>query len=430
MNGNQTQTGAAIARAEALPVTSPFFSEETGIQAGKRLRTLITLDNARFNEAMWLVMKRQAQIRQDTCAGAALITGQGAILGGWNVERVVPCDSLAKLCVAFAFFQLHADVAFLGAATDLRMASSVSDKVDALQKAIAEAFTRANDPALQQIGRTPAQMPRLSRLFDLPSFVSVNQAQRSQQTLGFSESPSRQQQNAPDNWTSTTRLETMLHVSNNQATTSLMADLGVPFITAWLKRSGLAHVSGESPALWLTTPYGAFPRRSAPDPQAITVAVDPVTVTGGPSKGQRSGQAASVLALTVALLRLQQGKIVNAWASETIRGRMASGAMLADGLKKANRVVPNSERNKVGIDSTYRRYSEAVLLTTQAAPASASAAPGAPIIWSGVVLDVWVPSSPRREASARENEQHATATRIFSELGTEFETELARLGRG
>jgi hypothetical protein len=405
-----------------LPSESPFFRDETGVDAGKRLRALFKRDDREYNESLALVCKRAESIRAHMCAGAALLRPGGLpTLGGWNLERVVPCDSLAKLYVLYAFYQLHADVAFLGGTIDVNTYPNSAAKVDAFSSAVAAAFVRAKDPALQQIGKTPSVMPRLTRLFDLARFVDQPPSKRSQETLAFDTLPGSGQPNAgEDNWTTADRLTGMIKDSNNAAATSLIADIGLPYITAWLRRTGLAYLAENGNGLWLAAPYAKkWPNRNSPNPAPISTLPRPTRATGGASKGAEIVQAGSVLGQATALLLLQREQLVNQWASAKIVATMAKGAMLADRIKKEGRTV--FECNKVGIDTMYARYAEAVLLTTQPKPSRPDAGTPGELTWCSVVLDF------NTKLTGSEDARHNVATSVFADLGFEFEVEVAKL---
>jgi hypothetical protein len=404
-----------------LPTDSPFFRDETGVEAGKRLRALFKRDDREYNESLLLVRNRKPKIRADLCAGAALLApGKPPTLGGWNLERVVPCDSLPKLYVMYAFYQLHADVAFLGATIDVSAAPNAAAKVDAFRSAVAAAFVRAKDPALQQIGKTPSIMPRLTHLFILTGFVDQPPSKRSQDTLAFDTLPGSGQANAAeDNWTAHDRLQDMIHISNNAASTSLIADIGLPYITAWLQRSGLAYLAEKENGLWLAAPYGKWPNRKSPDPPPVSTLPAKTRATGGVNKGENIVQAGSVLGHATALLLLQREQLVNRWASAKMVETMPRGAMLADRINKEGQSV--SEGNKVGIDTRYARYSEAVLLTTQPKSLRPDAGTPGELTWCTVVLDFNTP------LIGNDNTRHNVAISEFADLGFEFEVEVAKL---
>ena len=95
------------------------------------------------------------------------------------------------------------------------------------------------------------------------------------------------------------------------------------------------------------------------------------------------------------------------------------GAMLADRIKKEGRTV--FEGNKVGINTTYARYSEAVLLTTQPKALRPDAGTPGELTWCTVVLDFNTP------LNGTDDTRHRVATSVFADLGFEFEVEVAKL---
>jgi hypothetical protein len=435
VNGDTRDAGSFDAGyANGVPaIDSPFFRDEDGSQAAKRLRGLFNRDDQAFANALTLVRKRDERTRTGLCVGAALLAPGGTpTLGGWNLERVVPIDSLAKVAVLYAFYQLHADVAALGAAIDVAAAPDTTTKVQRFQDLIAAGFAAAKDPALQRIGKAPTQMPRLSRLFDLRPFVELDPAHRRQETLPLNtRSEPHQEQSLPDDvkdktwqpdvWTAATRLETMMKGSNNESATSLIADIGLPYIAALLARSGLAQLAeGGVGGLWLAAPYAsAWPPRAAGDPSPITDAPSPVKATGGPDKGANVVQAGSLLGLATLLLLLQRRQLVNRWASERMLDTMMGPtAMLTDQIKEH----VTYQKSKVGISTGYFRFSEAALITSS--PPSPAPRPGRPgeVTWCAVVLDLRVAIK-----GPDDNPRHLQATRVFGKLGAELETEVARL---
>jgi hypothetical protein len=440
VNGGAPDAGSFDAGyANGVPaIDSPFFRDEDGSQAAKRLRGLFNRDDQAFANALTLVRKRDEKVRTDLCVGAALLAPGGTpTLGGWNLERVVPIDSLAKVAVLYAYYQLHADVAALGAAIDVAAAPDTTLKVQRFQDLIAAGFAAAKDPALQRIGKAPTQMPRLSRLFDLRPFVELDPAHRRQETLPLNtRSELHQEQSLPDDvkdktwqpdvWTAATRLETMMKVSNNESATSLVADIGLPYIAALLERSGFAQLAenGAKGGLWLAAPYAsAWPSRAAGDPPPITDAPSPVKATGGPSKTAKDVvQAGSVLGLTTLLLLLQRRELVNRWASEQMLDTMMGSTAMLTSTKEIKKHV-TFEKSKVGISNGYFRFAEAALITST--PPSPAPRPGRPgeVTWCAVVLDL--PVGMKGSAADR----HAEATRVFGKLGAELEIEVAGLAR-
>ncbi len=427
MNGAAPDAGSVDAGyANGVPaIDSPFFRDEDGSQAAKRLRGLFNRDDRAFGDALTLVQKRNEKVRAGLCVGAALLAPGGTpTLGGWNLERVVPIDSLAKVAVLYAYYQLHADVAALGAAIDVAAAPDTTAKVQRFQDLIAAGFAAAKDPALQRIGKAPTWMPRLSRLFDLRPFVELDPLRRSQDTLApNTRSEPGQQQSGPDEWTAETRLREMMHLSNNESATSLIADIGLPYIAALLERSGFAQLAenGAKGGLWLAAPYASeWPSRAPPEPPPITDVPDPVKATGGPDKGAKVVQAGSVLGLATLLLLLHRRQLVNRWASEQMLDTMMGPTAMLTSTKEIKKHV-TFEKSKVGISMGYVRFGEAALITSS--PPSLAPRPGRPgeVTWCAVVLDLRVP------LNGSDNDRHNEATRVFGKLGAELETEVGRL---
>lgn len=417
---------AMAARRPPLPPMSPLFRKVNAADATSALRRLFKTDDVAFARAL-VPVRRKKPIRYEICLSAALFqAGAEPILGGWNTERVVSIHSLAKLAVLYAYYQLHADVAYIGQGIDLSDISETASKIKALTDAVAEAFEGADDPAVKALGQ-PGVTPRLSRLFDLRPFVTLGRDERNQDTLPLN-TRSGQPQSNPDEWDTETRLHNMMHVSDNRATTSLMADIGIPYICALMERSGLAGLAEKKGGLWLAGPYGPWPSRVPPEPQAITATGIGVRATGGPSKGTVIVQAGSALGIATFMLLLYRGELVNEWASRRMRSTTVACACLDYRFRDR---VPKGFA-KVGIDGACRIFSEAALMPTLAK--GAPSAMDAPVDWCAAVLDLRIGDRRRRIIAGLQREaaddRHEDANTELGDIGFDLLDQVSSLRAG
>lgn len=406
--GDRGGDGRGDALRLLLPTRSPLFTTVTPRDAGERLRGLFVEDPL-FTAALRRI-ERAVPRRSKMCFGAALpAPGGRAILGGWNLDECAPVDSVAKLAILYAVFQLRSDVAVIGSTPGLADTGSSDERVRALEQAVANAFRQAPYAATRELA-APAKLPRLARLFDVKAFVELPSRDRKPDALELA-SGERVMRGADDRPTRA-RLGAALEASENADATSLIADVGLPYIGALLETSGLAYVSPQDRGLWLAWPYGEWPKRAQGSSPPITALGKTRNLTlRARAARSDSGQAGTVRAISAMLLLLHRGELVSAEASREMLELMARGGRLASAL-------PDDRANchsKVGIDNAWLRYSDAALMETASAPEPTEGAPTSserpsrrPLAWSAVGLGLVMDKPDENEA-----------TRFLGKLGLE-----------
>jgi hypothetical protein len=342
-----------------LPTKSPFYRDESPQQAAARLSAIYDaskLTDASKQQTSELAkgLKELADkpVRKTMCIGAALLEPAAQpIFAGVNAENVASVGSIAKLSLLYAACQLRADVGVIatsdGVADSGDLAARIADLVDAVQKA----FGQSKDPQLRAIGSSPANMPRLARIFDLETFLAAPSKERVAQVLDFTSGMHKVANPGPDDLTFDTRLTNAIRSSDNTSAMSCICDVGLPYIQALLGRTGLATLHGGKPGLWLAWHYGTpseLRRRPLPGLRAeyysaITsgatadkwIATEPPT--GDPKKpigrSEPSGHVATARGLAILLTQLYRDELFGERSSESMMSYLARGKWLAGGFK-------------------------------------------------------------------------------------------------
>jgi hypothetical protein len=246
---------SAEAKTPELPAASPFYQAETATAAATRLRKILDAGKppeSFSKEVLGLRTKPETRAERAQMRYGLVVVGganQRPKLVGWGLDDMICIASMAKLAILYAAFQLRADVEHI-----LRegMTDPSPELARTATEIVARAFRNARDPALQAIGRAPATMPVLERIFDLDGFLASG---------GGTLRPLVFKKHGPgtgrvDDEPFYMRLTKVAQESANNAATSCIADIGLPYIKALLTRSGLADVSGQKKGLWLATTFG------------------------------------------------------------------------------------------------------------------------------------------------------------------------------
>lgn len=367
---------------------SPFFRKESPAKAVKRLKALFgpTADATAF-ESEVKALKNAHPDRATFRYGAALAGATPPMLVGQGLDDMICIASMSKLGLLYAAFQLKEDVETIVTFADLGT-EATDENVQAAINAVPPVFRAAQDPDLAKIGRTPSLLPVLERIFDFKSFLKLSDADKrgGLKFIGGDPDPANRTGNE-DEWSFDYRLKQALTHSNNDAATSLIADIGLPYIKALLKRSGLADISGVGKGLWLATTFGYYtktwPARAG---RSVTAGVEERTCLKLGSKGGsgKTGQGGTVRAVATFYQLVHLTKLVNVGSISILEYLDSVIAKpLLEGLAAENTVKNAS--SKVGILLPW--YHDSALIMSDPPPA----VPGVPPTvgqraWIAVVL--------------------------------------------
>jgi Beta-lactamase enzyme family len=402
-----------------LPEKSPFYRDETPQHASARLRAIY--DTSKSTESA----KQQADelgkavrqladkpARKKMCIGAALLEPSAQpIFAGVNAENVVSVGSIAKLSLLYAACQLRADVGVIATSEGVADSEDRAKRIVDLADAVQAAFKQAKDPGLRAIGSASVNMPRLARIFDLETFLQTPSKDRVGQLLDFANGYATVRNPEPDDLPFDSRLRAAVAASDNTAALSCLCDVGLPYIQALLKRTGLASLHGGKPGLWLAWFYGnpsALRRRPIAGLDAryyskITTgaSADKFIVTEPPTgdatapkeRSEQSGHVATALGLAVLLSLLYRDELFGERDSESMMSYLSRGKWLAGGFRGLG---DGGVLSKVGIVKPI--YSDCALVestalrkptdegSTGAASAQAPARPLPRTTWIAVAL--------------------------------------------
>jgi hypothetical protein len=307
---------------------------------------------------------------------AVVSAGHSPKLVGWGLDDMVCIASMAKLAIMYAAFQLRADV-------DIVLRSGLEGKAESLEtlakkatQIVAGAFRKAKDPALRAIGRTPADMPVLERIFDLDGFATSGTG-GGLRKLDFKRDESKV--NEVDDGPFYYRLIRITMASDNDAATSLIADIGLPYIKALLTRSGLADVSGPKKGLWLGSTFYYFrrvwPKRNG---RLVNQGIEERSCEKQGSQQEKgsTGQGGTVRAIATFYELLRQGLLVDASSSAQMRELLNTKSKFMDyylvsGLESKKTVLASS--SKIGILQPW--HHDSALITSAAPPREGTGIP-------------------------------------------------------
>jgi hypothetical protein len=353
------------ARAWRLPEGSPFFSGATPSDARGSLRRLLT-DDIALTRAMATVARRNRMDRASMCFGIAVFQPNGDVaFGAYQPDEPVNIASIAKLSIMYAAEQLKADIGQLGMTAGLADEGEPAERRRSFERGILFAFSKSPDLALRRIASDVSIVPRLARIFNLNRFLTLQSATRGDK-LEF-----RSDSGEGPGFDS--RLTATIVESDDEAATSCIANLGLPYIGALLDRAGLSTISEEgSPiGLWLNSPYGRWPASAVQEVPTPLIPDQPITsliparqvktkLGPGTGVGHTTGQAGTVRALATFMIMLDRGILVSKTASRSMLDLMSDRIQprLQDGLTGHVR----SAKSQVGILPPY--YSNVVLFHT------------------------------------------------------------------
>lgn len=229
--------------------------------------------------------------------------GSGWIgFAGWNMYRQMFAASLPKIAAMFAAFRLREQVP--GAMSDI----TAKDAPDLLRQ-----LTDDWKPVVQvTLPEAPPDFPDLARVFQIGGSTGAF-------TIRFQ----------PDFWK---HMDLMIYKSNNQSAAYCINAIGFQYLNGALAAEGL--YSSDHGGLWLGANYqGRVWRR---EPKISTA------------------QGATAKAVAAFLTLLEENRLVNAKASESMRQLMRGGSWFYEGLAKA-RPPRNTQSGyaKVGLFGTY-----------------------------------------------------------------------------
>ena len=260
--------------------------------------------------------------------GVAVVSAsQSPKLVGWGLDDMICIASMAKLALLYACFQLRADCEVILRSGWEGTAASQAAAAKKATQIVAGAFRRAKDPALRAVGTTQANMPVIERIFDL-STLATSGASGGLRELTFNQQKSKEGQ--VDGEPFVVRLRKVIQESANNAATSCIADIGLPYIKALLTRSGLADVSGRKKGLWLGSSFGYFGRAwPARKERSVVQGVEERTCEKhGSLQGKGStGQGGTVRAIATFYELLRRGELVDASSSSQMRQLLDTSAL-------------------------------------------------------------------------------------------------------
>ncbi len=353
------QGGAAL----NIPLASQFFREETAERAAARLKGMFQ-ESRVLNEELETVRARFPKLLFSV---AVVGKGKRPIFGGGGVDLTTNIASMSKLAILLAAYQLRADIGIIGASPGVGDAGKQEDREKDLLRAVQQAFSQSKDKALQTIANDPKTFPRLARIFDLAAFLEKPSNKRLPTDLVFDSGTTHVGATGKDEWTFEGRLAEALRASDNDAATSCIADIGLPYIKAFMRRSGFSDISGSNKGLFLGEKFSPnWPRRSPEDLPPIEEGIERIMVdvnrykSENPREKAWTGQAGNCRAVTAVLHELFQGRVVNEAASSEMRERLTStGGYIYQAIKKSIK----SCRSKIGRYSEF--YSDCALLETR-----------------------------------------------------------------